>query len=181
MEVTTPAEELWRHLSPLFAEDDGSLPEIRLTNLTAWEAAAIYEELRARAHPLRSDQVAWHEPRNENVQLAELPNAGLLAARAELNLHVVLTGISSHGVVVPDLGVSVWPGEVALDYRMGDDWNAVSVAAFVDLLSDLFPLSEGLVLEPAPEVHSFDERTRDEFRRAVAQYLARTAGTHALN
>ncbi|MDP8910348.1 MAG: hypothetical protein M3N47_14810, partial [Chloroflexota bacterium] len=86
-------------------------------------------------------------------------------------LHVVLTGIRSGDVGVPDLGVSVRPGALVVDYRMGVEWTAEVVAGFVELLRALQQLVEGseLVVADAGSA-AFPADTQRRFREAVAQY-----------
>lgn len=166
-------QRLWKALSVLFAEDDGSLPEVRIVGVSSAGGAAMFDELRKRAEPLTPTQTVWHDRLDREVPLSEVPDAGLLAASGELTtLHVVLRGLEAGGVRVPDLGVSVWPGEVALDYRMGSDWNPSSLGAFAVLLGELLRLDAGARLDL--EDYVFDD-LRDRFRAEVSRYLGRSA------
>jgi hypothetical protein len=170
MKSTAAREQLWDDLSLLFEADDGSLPEVRLVNVSPPGAAGICEALRSRAEPLLAGQTVWHHEREQEVPLNEIPDAGTLAAEGKLSsLHVVLQGIESHGVRVPDLGMSVWPGQVALDYRMGEAWSQDTLAAFVELLGDLLQLDPTARLDVEEFVLA---DVRDRFRRAVSAYLA---------
>jgi hypothetical protein len=116
----------------------------------------------------------WQDSREQEVPLTELADAGTLAATGQItSLHVVLRGIGSGGIRLPDLGVSVWPGEVALDYRMGSDWDADVLGAFVELLADLQGLDHNARLTAAGEVGPpLPEEVQKRFQRAVETYLS---------
>jgi hypothetical protein len=164
---------LWFELADLFEEDDGSLPEIRLIDLTPGGVERIFAELSRRAEPLDPAQTVWHEERAQQVPLGELSDVGALAAKGRIApSHFLLSGIRSGGVRLPDLGAFVFPDEVALDYRMGKDWNADVLAAFVELLAELQLLEPGARLVAACEVELQPEGTQKRFQQAVATYLS---------
>ena len=65
--------------------------------------------------------------------------------------------------------MSVDPDGIAIDYRMGDTWNPSMLAAFVELLGDLF------VLDPEARIDLEDfaaDDVRQRFRLTVGAYLA---------
>jgi hypothetical protein len=150
MRSAAAQKQLWNELSDLFAEDDGcgSLPEIRLTGASNEGVERAYAALLQRAEPLEADDGV-----------------------GDGTLDVVLSGIHSCEVSLPDLGVSVFPGGVALDYRMGDEWNAQVVAAFVELLDDLRELAGGGELVAADELDPLDADTQQRFTQAIRCYL----------
>jgi hypothetical protein len=163
------AVQLWNELSWLFEDDDGSLPEVRLLTSSADATARIFEELRRRATPLGPTQTVWHNARRQEVAVATLPDAGALAVLGALGpLHIVARGIESGGVRLPDLGVSVDPEGIALDYRMGDNWNPNVLGGFVDLLGDLLALDA----EARVDLEDFAaDHARQRFRLALGAYL----------
>lgn len=175
MNTSTREEQLWRELADLFAEDDGSLPEIRLLEVSPDGAAKILDELRNGAEPLEANQTVWLDEREQELPLRDVPDAGALAATGRIStLHVVLRGIRSRGTRLPDLGVSIWPGEVALDYRMGGEWNADVLAAFVELLGELRKLDPGARLAAAGELDLMPEPAQQRFQRAIDRYFVST-------
>ena len=163
-------EQLWSELSWLFEDDDGSLPEVRLVTSSPDATARIFEELRRRAEPLASTQTVWHKGRKQELAVAALPDPGALAVQGVIGpLHIVARDIRSGGITLPDLGVSVDPDGIAIDYRMGDTWNPGMLAAFVELLGDLF------VLDPEARIDLEDfaaDDVRQRFRLTVGAYLA---------
>jgi hypothetical protein len=162
------AEQLWNELSWLFEDDDGSLPEVRLLTSAPAATARIFEELRRRSAPLGPTQTVWHNVRKEEVSVATLGDAGALAVRGALGqLHIVARDIESAGIRLPDLGVSVDPDGIAIDYRMGESWNPGVLAAFVDLLADLVALDAGASVD----LEDFATDARERFRQAVGAYL----------
>jgi hypothetical protein len=162
--------KLWDELSSFFAEDDGSLPEVRLVRLSPTGLVRIFEELRQRAEPLDSSETVWHDERQEEVTLGEVPELPALVADEKISsVHLLLRGIRSGDLNLPDLGVFAASGEIALDYRMGDEWNEDVLAAFVELLADLRQLDPGGELDLE---EGLPRGVRRHFRRAVQKYLA---------
>jgi hypothetical protein len=49
----------------------------------------------------------------------------------------MLAGIERGSVTLPDIGVFVFPDQIALDYRMGDEWGPAQLRAFFRLLYDV--------------------------------------------
>ena len=159
-------------MSELFAENDGSLPEIEITGVSPQGAQAIFEELMRRGRPALPDPTVWDEVTDEDVRIEDTPNAGLLAAQGRMrSLHFVLAGIEHNGVQLPDLGLSIYPDGASLDYYMGPHWNAVTVAAFVDLLGELKQLGRGRDLVAHPEGGSTPDPDQERFHDAVTRYL----------
>lgn len=165
------ADELWSAVSDLFADNDGSLPEIEITGLSPEGAQAIFEELMRRGRPALPDPMVWDEATDKDVRIEDTPNAGLLAAQGRMrSLHFVLAGIEHEGVQLPDLGLSIYPEGVSLDYYMGPHWNAVTAAAFVDLLSELKQLGGGQDILVQPEGGKTSEADQQRFRDAMTRY-----------
>jgi hypothetical protein len=126
--------------------DDGSLPDITFEFGAARIADAAYRLIRARATTLngRQDAYYWSRSRDEAcpIDFASEPALAILAGDAE-PFHVVFGGLrSSAGAPVPDLGVFVFtPGEIALDYRMGPEWNDPAILGLFEIMRDLARLA----------------------------------------
>jgi len=138
---------LWEELREFFDTDDGSLPEIRLNFSDPRAVTRGLEFLRdhSRSHTPASPEVA---------------ESGAF--------HVVLAGVRSAGVTLPDLGLFVFPDQLALDYRMGPAWGAAEVEG-------LFALIESLVhLDPTASLSLEDHvepRAAARFQSAWRRYL----------
>jgi hypothetical protein len=85
MNPSTREEQLWRELGELFADDDGSFPEIRLLEVSADGAANIFDELRSRAEPLEANQTVWLDEREQELPLTDVSDAGALAATSRIS------------------------------------------------------------------------------------------------
>jgi hypothetical protein len=144
-------EVLWSELHDLFDTDDGSLPEVRV-DFTRRDGVTLgYALLRSRAGSLVGKASFWSKTRNEECLLDSVSNAAALVTSGEAEaFHVVLGGIQSRGVTIPDLGVFVFEDQLALDYRMGAPWGPGELHALFELLADLTRLDPGasLSLEP---------------------------------
>jgi hypothetical protein len=173
----TAAAALHEQVSDLFADDEDGLPEVQIDGIAADEAQAMLDVLLPLGDRLRPDQTVWDEQDDEERPIAEYPDVGRLAAEGRLStLHFVLTGICWQGVRIPDLGVSVWPGTLALDYRPGTAWTAAVLARFVDLICALRDRSEHGELLLAGEVSDpLPDHQQLRFRRAVLEYRESSA------
>lgn len=147
------SQRLWDELHDLFDTDDGTLPEIRVdyTSSSALLDACSLLERRAR-------EVHGHSGVGASVR----DHAALVVAREpDVDpLHVVFAGIEVDRVAVPDLGMFVDYEQLALDYRMGREWDARAVAALFDLLVEMTQPDPGarLSLEQGPEVEARFQR-----------------------
>jgi hypothetical protein len=134
---------VWRKLHNLFDTDDGSLPVIRLTNLSPEGVASIFAFLRSRT-TMDLTVLFWHRTLDREERLDAYPNPAQLVATGEADSFQVLArGLSFAGTTLPDLGVFVHPREVVLDYRMGPEWDEAKVLALFELLRQLVELDRG--------------------------------------
>lgn len=164
---------LWNELRDLFDTDDGSLPEIRVDYRDAGATVSGYALLRGRAARVVSDNAHfWSKTHDAERPLDSVANAAALVASGEAEaFHVVLGGIQSGRVAIPNLGVFVFPDQLALDYRMGPAWGPKELEAFFGLLGELASLDPdaSLSLEEAvlPDVA---DRFQNSWRRWCAEH-----------
>lgn len=172
MEAAQAAAALFDAVHHFFDIDDGSLPEVQIDGITPHEAQAMFEVLLPLGNPLRADQTVWDDERDAEAPVSEFPDAGRLAAEGRLaSLHVVLTALQWKEGDLPHLGVSAWPGTLALDYPGGSTWSVDVVARFIDLVCALRDLSESSRLVLAAESSApLPEDQQARFRRAVEEY-----------
>jgi hypothetical protein len=173
MGANAAAIALHHAVHDLFEQDEGSLPEVQMDGVSPEEAQAMFDALLRIAAPLRSDQTVWDDERDEDLPIGEYAQPGRLAAEGRLStMHCVLRGLEWRGRELPDLGVSIWPGTLALDYRPGPQWSPVVVSRFVELLDTLMDLSEQAQLVVADELSNpLSDEGQVRFWRAVDQYL----------
>jgi hypothetical protein len=163
---------LWDDLRDLFDTDDGSLPEIRVNYSDCSATVAGYALLRERAARIVSERASlWSNTQSTSLPVDSVPNAAALVVSGEAaSFHVVLGGIQSQGVTIPDLGVFVFSDQLALDYRMGPDWGARELRALFALLAEL------AALDPQASVSHWDTDAADRFkaswRRWAAEHVA---------
>jgi hypothetical protein len=133
---------LWNELRDLFDTDDGSLPEVRVDYRDSSATVSGYALLRGRAARVVSDNACfWSKTHDAERPLDSVSNAAALVVSGEAEaFHVVLGGIRSRSVAISDLGVFVFPNQLALDYRMGPAWGPKELEALFGLLGELASL-----------------------------------------
>jgi hypothetical protein len=146
----TVSDRLWNQVGVCFDTDDGSLPGIEVSRLSPDEVAAIYAMLRSRSHVEGDPPEFWSTVEEASLPVDSVPNAAALVASGHAEaFHMLAGGIVANGVLLPPLGVFVWPDTIELDYRMGSDWGPVQVAGLFELLRDCCRLASGAVVVPA--------------------------------
>lgn len=163
---------LYAAIHDLFDYDDGSLPEVQIDGITADEAQAMLDALLPLGDPLRPDQTVWDHERDKEPPISDYPDAGRLAAEGRLSsLHFVLTGLQWRETGLPDLGVGIWPGTFAIDYRPGSDWTPDVLSCFIDLLCTLRGLSrEGQLVLADDGSRALPLKQQEQFREAVRRH-----------
>ena len=141
---------LWSEVHELFDTDDGSLPDILVQYRRAEATAEGYALLRGEASPGSTEnETFWSTVEKDDRPVDSVQNAASLVLSGESEaFHVVLAGIRSGDTVIPDLGVFVFPDELALDYRMGKAWGAGEVEGLFKLLVRLVALDPGASVKP---------------------------------
>jgi hypothetical protein len=166
---------LWQSLRDLFEVDDGSLPEIWVNYVDTQATVSGYDLLRKRAVAVVTQEpYFWSMVQNAEVPLEAVPSPAALVVSGDAEpFHVVLGGIDSRGAVIPDLGIFVFPDQLALDYKMGPQWNQLKVQGLFGLLSELvaFDSRATLSLEEnvIPDVRG---RFYDAWHRWSAEHAA---------
>jgi hypothetical protein len=160
---------LWNSLHDLFDTDDGSLPDIYLLNLSDSGVASIWTHLLRSASGLAGGATFWHRSNEEDVHVDAVSNAAELVVKGEAeSFHVLLRGISSGGIVLPDLGVFVFPDAIYLDYRMGPEWGPPELNGLFELLHRLRSFDANALVTLPPE---YDPEVQKRFARAFVEYV----------
>jgi hypothetical protein len=143
-------DRLWTEVTACFETDDGSLPGIEVAKLSSAGVSAIYAMLRRRSQLSGEPPEFWSRVKESSVLVDSVPDAaGLVAAGEAEAFHHCIEGLVAGGVVLPVLGVFVWPNIVELDYRMGKEWGPVQVAGLFELLRDCCTLDPAAIVVPA--------------------------------
>jgi hypothetical protein len=132
------AEQIWRELHDLFDTDDGSLPEIWITNLSKQGVAIVFASLQERCPGSTTNTTFWYLEDEKEELVNSVPNAATLVAEGRAAaFHFLCQGLKHKETVIPDLGVFVSDDHISLDYRMGAEWNAAKIEALFGILKDL--------------------------------------------
>ena len=134
-----PTSWRWAKLHDLFDTDDGSLPEIHVNYATRAATVSGYDLLRRRAARVVTEKpYFWSKAHDAECALDSVSNAAAFVVTGEAEpFHVVLGGIQTRSTTIPDLGVFVFPNQLAMDYRMGPAWGASALEALFQVLVEL--------------------------------------------
>lgn len=141
--------------------DDGSLPDINFDFGQERIAADAYALIQGRASGLASEGARyWSKGRRSEcpIRFGENPAIALLEGDAE-GFHVVFGGLlSDAGAAIPDLGVFVLDaGSIALDYKMGPEWDEPAIIGLFELMLDLKSLADGVQISHDGNMFESDE------------------------
>jgi hypothetical protein len=165
------ASWLWTELHDLFDTDDGSLPEVRVDYSDVQAVARGFALLRLRASEILGS--FWSKTLCADQSADTVVNAAALVLAGEAEaFHVVLRGIQFQEGTIPDLGVFVFPDQLALDYRMGAVWGAAELNGLFALLADLCALDPGASISLEEGLPS---STVARFQSAWRRYLSEHA------
>lgn len=162
-------DEVWREIGWLFDTDDGSLPEVSLNDLPLRATQQVFDVLASRSSEIRGE--FWHIAEAKSFKVREHLNAPTLVEEGIVEVfHVVFCDVRNLGQRMPDLGAFFFQDSVALDYRMGIEWNAVVLDAFLDLLRELTsPFPDVLI-----EIEYGTPSENEQFNRVLAARSTRT-------
>ena len=115
------------------------------------------------------DKVLWSTVNeDESIGLFKVDNpAKLVAAGQVYPFHILFQGIEVIGQPIPDIGVFVFQDSLALDYRMGNEWNPEKVEAFLVLLIQLASLDSEAVVSTEECVQP---EVADHFQEVFAKF-----------
>ncbi|HEU4387011.1 MAG TPA: hypothetical protein VFV34_04395 [Blastocatellia bacterium] len=165
------AEQLWKEVHHLFDTDDGSLPEIWIVNLSKQGVVAIFSCLQNACRAIANGTVFWSLEDQQERPIKSVPNAADLVVQGRAEpLHFLCQGLTYEGVVLPDIGVFVFGDQIALDYRMGKEWDAVKVNALFGILKEAKKLDSRARISiedyAAPQMRKQFEKTWRRFSEA---------------
>lgn len=144
--------DVWAEFHKQFDTDDGSLPEVHLHDLGSAGILTACHLLTERGGMPRPNYSVWdiREQRDRTDLAWTEAVRGVVDRRFEC-FQSLFSGIRVSDTTLPELGVYVSDDEIALNYRMGSEWNTATVAAFLELLE--------LLLSVAPSSRMVPDRT----------------------
>jgi hypothetical protein len=154
--------DVWSRLGPLFCDDDDNpIPEMRLCDVPAGCAERIWDRLLRGAELADPEATVWLKRDDRDVLAREVDHLASLAEEHGIPaMHIVVSNVSANGTALPDLGVSISAGEVALDFRV-NVWDERTATAFVSLLAELRAMAPGARVIAADEVgRPYDDATQ---------------------
>lgn len=127
-------------------KNDDSLPDINFDFGQQPVAGDAYALTQRRATRLAMENPSyWSKNRSEEspIRFGENPAIAFLEGDAD-GFHVIFGGLRSKGgAPVPDLGFFVLGrGFIALDYRMGPEWDVPAIIGLFEIMRDLKSLSD---------------------------------------
>lgn len=154
----------------LFSTSDGSLPGIDISNLTGPEVMAAYKLLRVGSTVVPPDASIWCLDPEGGKQVLDVDDpAGLVVTGVAEPFHHCLERVTVDDVVLPTLGVFVFPDSIEVDYRPGRDWDAPKVKALFQLLLSIKRAAPDANLSLEDEVAA---PASNLFRKAWDAFLA---------
>lgn len=126
--------EYWDKLKHLFEHDDGSLPDIYVEPVSGQEIIGIYGLVHSVSNP-PADACVWSVIKQCDVLLADINEPAKRFVAGELGLfrHALLR-LKIGGVEIPELTIEISANCVSFDYRMGQKWGPMQLAALFKLL-----------------------------------------------
>ena len=153
----------WQLSKSNFTDDDGSLPSVDFSELSADGLRSIVTYFLSSGVIETSDATIYDNISERDLNLSEVADpVGLVISGRVSTFHCCFARIRWGNVELPTLGLFVFPDGVDIDYRMGDEWSPDCVDAFYRLISHFISLAPEAVVEsgvspslPFPE--QFDE------------------------
>lgn len=144
-------------IGDLFDGTFRSLPEIRITGISADGLVAIYKLLQSLG--AAPPGMVWSVARTQMVRADASDQPAAQLAKGQVDpFHVPMRRAVISGETLPDLGLFFMRDELSIDYRMGTVWTPARIDALFELLHRLMALAPGakISLEPglAPAIVS---------------------------
>ncbi len=162
--------DAWDRLKWLFEVDDGGLYDICLIDLDENRLVRAFDFV-VKNSRITPDTRFWHREHDRECLVADYPDAPQLVARQTADaFHTLASGFTFGGVVLPDLGVFVWPDELTFDYRMGPEWGRAQLFVLFELLRQVVVVSGGRIRfgkDTHPDLHGAFVREWEDYCRRV--------------
>jgi len=156
----------WSQLRHLFIEDDGSLPDVFVDNITASDIKKIVEwvESRCDCEPF----LVWDLQSQTNQHLTSPSQAVELFQSGKIeSFRFPASDIAIGDHSLPTLGFGIYSDKcLEFDYRMGTEWTDSKIQAFFKFMTAIITLS------PSAQIGRCEEGCYPNFSPEFAAALA---------
>lgn len=127
--------DIWGAVKEYFEEDDGSLPDIFIVNLTHKEEEDIFNWILSITEPFDNSEIySIREDKNFPLKYYKNPVSAVITGevypfRLGLNKFII------KNVTIPQLTILISINEIEFDYRMGKQWGPEQVEALFEFLA----------------------------------------------
>ncbi|WLQ15959.1 hypothetical protein O5O45_08535 [Hahella aquimaris] len=121
----------------MFTDDEGSLPDIWIENITQDELVKIYGWVMSLTKPAK-DAMLWSLEEDRDMLISDIadPAVYYIQGKAESFRHL-LDVFTMNGVTIPQLSMCLGDSGVEFDYRMGKEWGPKEVYALFEFLYEI--------------------------------------------
>lgn len=133
----------WNRLLTFFTTRSPDFPELCLHNLSAVEVQGAFELFYGPQSRLIGSPQVFDRRISREVPLATLESPVALVHSAEIEpFHCLIGNLRVGDTTLPDIGLFVLPGAIAIDFQPGPAWNAASMETLLRLLDQVVLLAE---------------------------------------
>jgi len=147
------------NLLEIFRDNDGSLPDIELHDLSGDEVIRGYNLLKGFSEKISSEKAYYWSVKEEieiPITFNDNPSIKVVSGEAE-PFHLCFDGITSaSGKRVPELGLFVFEDWLSLDYRMGPEWNFEALQGLFEILYSLHQNSKSMKIVHRANINDDD-------------------------
>lgn len=126
--------DVWENLRHLFENDDGSLPDIFVENMTKEQIVNVYNWIVSKAG-IYGEPTLWSIKEDRDIPIKKVNNPAQKFVNQEVEtFRHGLENFNLNGIKMPPLTICVETGGLSFDYRKGKDWGVKEVNALFDFL-----------------------------------------------
>lgn len=153
----------------LFENDDGSLPDIFVENISANESIEIYSWVLSLTKPY-GEPTLWSLEEERDIKVSDIPNPAqyYVQGKSESFRHC-LEEFEINGTKIPQLTIALNESRVEFDYRMGKEWGEKELNALFEFLYRIKLIVTGAKITHAHEGYHFKPNT--EFSKLFESYV----------
>jgi len=162
--------KLWEELHHLFENDDGSLPDIFVENISPNESVEIYSWVLSLTKPC-GEPTLWSLEEDRDIKITEISNPALyyIQGKSESFRHG-LEEFEINGTKIPQLTIALNESGVEFDYRKGKEWGVKEIDALFEFLYQIKGLAPSAKITQAYE--GGHHEPNKEFSKSFEDYAA---------